>query len=159
MHVLFEFQQLDFKDEFAVGHDSPGRKATAAIGVIGRACQFGDLAPRHGQDTLVPSLDDVSHSHFKLEGGLSRILCGCCCFVVVLFCSCRVVRCGFCLDGCRFRSSDSCGLLFYFICHCVCIVLFRDGVVVLFYSFAREKISWNHQSAQEKEDGRKQNRC
>ena len=74
---LFEAQKLDFKDELAVGHDAPCRKATAPVGVIGGAGQSGDLSLCHTQDALVPSLDDLANSNFEREGGLSRILRGC----------------------------------------------------------------------------------
>ena len=85
---LSEFQELDLKDELAVRHDPPGRETTAAVGVIRRAGQPGDFALGHADDALVPSLDDLSHSHLELEDGLARVFCGCCCnncLVLVFF--------------------------------------------------------------------------
>ena len=73
---LFETQQFDFKDKFTVGHDSPCRKSPTSVGIIRRAGEFGDFALRHGEDALVPSLDDLSHPHGKGKSGLTRILCG-----------------------------------------------------------------------------------
>ena len=72
---LFEAQKLDFKDELAVGHDAPCRKATAPVGVIGGAGQSGDLSLCHTQDALVPSLDDLSLSDGEFEH-LSAIAAG-----------------------------------------------------------------------------------
>mmetsp|Transcript_17364 Transcript_17364/g.48107 ORF Transcript_17364/g.48107 Transcript_17364/m.48107 type:complete len:200 (+) Transcript_17364:367-966(+) len=74
-HLLVA-KHFNFKDQLRVGLDSPSREATGPVCVVGGAVDLGDFSQRHGDDGLVPSLDDLAHAHAEGERLLACILGG-----------------------------------------------------------------------------------